>query len=137
MTRRVSSLSALGLAAALAGCALTPAYERPAAPVAAAFPAPAADAGVPAAQLSWADFIADARSQALVRAALAYNRDLRIAVLNVEQARAALGVQQADRLPTLNAGAAANRSSASSRYSVGLQVTSFELDLFGRVKSLS
>lgn len=137
MTRRILSLSAVALAATLAGCALTPTYERPAAPVAAAFPSPAAEAGTAAAQLPWADFIADARSQALVRAALANNRDLRVAVLNVEQARATLGVQQADRLPTLNAGAAVSRSSASSSYSAGLQVTSFELDLFGRVKSLT
>lgn len=124
------------LAALLGGCALTPAYERPAAPVAADFPAAAANAGLPAAQLDWARFITDPRSQALVRAALANNRDLRIALLNVEQARAALGVVRADRLPSVGVGAAASRSSASDGYTAGLSLTSFELDLFGRVKSL-
>ncbi len=124
------------LAALLGGCALTPAYERPAAPVAADFPAAAASAGLPAAQLDWARFITDPRSQALVRAALANNRDLRIALLNVEQARAALGIARADRLPSVGVGAAANRNSASDSYTAGLSLTSFELDLFGRVKSL-
>ncbi len=131
---------ALALALTLAGCALTPSYERPAAPVPADFPSPAANAGAgdtAAAQLPWDRFVTDARMQSLVRSALAHNRDLRIALLNVEQARAALGVQQADRLPTVGAGAAASRSSASSSYSAGLTVTSFELDLFGRVRSLT
>jgi hypothetical protein len=124
------------LAALLGGCALAPAYERPAAPVAADFPAAAASAGLPAAQLDWANFITDPRSQALVRAALANNRDLRLALLNVEQARGALGIARADRLPTLAVGAAANRNSASDSYTAGLSLTSFELDLFGRVKNL-
>lgn len=131
-------LPALALATALAGCALTPAYERPPAPVAAEFaPLASAATGTPAAQLAWADFVTDARMQALVRSALANNRDLRIAALNVEQARAALVVQQADRLPSVGAGVAASRSSASSSYTAGLAVTGFELDLFGRLRSLS
>ena len=100
-------------AAVLGGCALTPAYERPAAPVAAAFPLPSDATGPAAPALAWADFITDARTQALVRVALQNNRDLRIALLNVEQARAVLGATQADRLPTLGVGALANRSSAS------------------------
>lgn len=124
------------LATVLAGCAMTPAYERPAAPVPADFPVRAAAAGTPATQIGWDTFVADARSRALVRQALANNRDLRIALLNVEQARAALGVARADRLPSLGLGAAASRSSASSSYSAGLTLASFELDLFGRVKSL-
>jgi NodT family efflux transporter outer membrane factor (OMF) lipoprotein len=132
----LAALMAALMAALTTGCALTPAYERPAAPVAGAFPSPAAASGTPAAQLDWAGFVTDARSQALVRLALAHNRDLRIALLNVEQARAALGVARADRLPGVGLGAAASRSSASDSYSAGLTLASFELDLFGRVKSL-
>lgn len=138
MNRRLFFPSVLVLAAVLGGCALAPTYERPAAPVAAAFPQPGAVAGAAAARLPWTEFIADPRTRVLVRAALANNRDLRIALLNVEQARATLGLRQADRLPTLNAGAAVSRSSGGNdSYTAGLQVTSFELDLFGRVKNLT
>lgn len=127
---------ALPLALALSGCALAPAYERPPAPVEAQFPLPGAAAGTPAAELPWRDFLADPRTQALVAQALQANRDLRVALLNVEQARAALGVQQADRLPSVAVGAAASRSGSSSTYTGGFTVPSFELDLFGRVKNL-
>ncbi|MDP2006612.1 MAG: efflux transporter outer membrane subunit [Rubrivivax sp.] len=130
------------LAAALSACSFIPVHERPAAPVAEAFPQAGTATGTPAAALAWADFLADARLKALVDLALLNNRDLRIAVLNVEQTRAQLGLQRADQLPTLNVGAAASRAPGSgggtaSSYSLGLQVTAFELDLFGRVKSLS
>lgn len=125
------------IALALGGCALAPTYERPAAPVEAQFPAAGATGGTVAASLPWRSFFADARTQALVALALQNNRDLRVALLNVEQARAALGVQQADRLPGVSVGAAASRSSASSSYTGGFTVPSFELDLFGRVKNLS
>ncbi len=130
----------LAAAALLAGCALTPAYERPAPPVAAQWPlegAAAPASGLPAAALPWADFFTDARQRALIALALEHNRDLRIATLNVEQARALAGAQRADRLPGVGAGVTVDRSSASSLYSVGLVMPSFELDLFGRVKSLS
>ncbi len=148
---RTSSLSTtLGAAASallLAGCALTPSYERPAAPVAASFPSVAAAASdaasaPAAAQIAWDAFVTDARSRRLVALALEGNRDLRVAVLNVERARAALGVQRADRLPTLGVGLTAQRGSTvgggtAGTYTAGLTVSSFELDLFGRVKSLT
>ncbi|MBT9485902.1 MAG: efflux transporter outer membrane subunit [Rubrivivax sp.] len=126
----------IALAAVLGGCALTPAYERPPAPVGTQFPAPAASSGTAAPALAWRSFVTDARAQALVELALKNNRDLHVALLNVEQARAALGVQQADRLPNIGVGVAASRNSVDSSYSAGLQLSSFELDLFGRVKSL-
>jgi NodT family efflux transporter outer membrane factor (OMF) lipoprotein len=124
------------LAAALGGCALTPTYQRPPAPVDTRFPLAGAAAGTPAPALAWRDYLADARTQALVQLALQNNRDLRIALLNVEQARAALGVQRADQLPSVGVGVAASRSSAASSYSAGIALSSFEIDLFGRVKSL-
>ena len=129
---------------AVAGCtALIPAYERPAAPVPVAFPdaASAPTTGAAAASLPWADFVTDPRQRALVDLALKNNRDLRIALLNVEQARAALGVQRADQWPSVGAGFNASRTPAGntivSAYSAGLAVSAFELDLFGRVKSLT
>ncbi|KPF49969.1 multidrug transporter [beta proteobacterium AAP121] len=121
----------------LAACSFAPVHQRPAAPVAEAFPQAGAGTGTPAAELAWQDFFADARLKALVDLALLNNRDLRIAVLNVEQARAQLGVQRADQLPTVNAGVSGSRAPTGNSYSLGLQITAFELDLFGRVKNLS
>jgi NodT family efflux transporter outer membrane factor (OMF) lipoprotein len=140
---KTSSLALSLLAAAvLSACSMAPTYERPDAPVPAAFPQPAATGGAAVAELAWTDFITDARHRALVDTALQNNRDLRIAVLNVDRARALYGVQRADQLPTVGVGASGSRQTNSSGgitslYSVGLTVTSFELDLFGRVKSLS
>jgi NodT family efflux transporter outer membrane factor (OMF) lipoprotein len=137
MRTRSFALSLL-TAASLSACSLAPTYERPAAPVAAAFPDPSASGGAAAADLAWADFLTDARQRALVQLALQNNRDLRIAVLNVEQVRAAYGVQRADRLPSIGVGATGSRTTGLvSTYTVGFSVTAFELDLFGRVKSLS
>lgn len=124
-----------------AGCGnLIPAYERPAPPVAASFPDAGTASGPAAATLPWRDFVVDARQRALVERALENNRDLRVAVLNVEQARAALGVQRADQWPTVGAGINATRTpagnSAVTSYTAGLSVSAFELDLFGRVRSL-
>jgi NodT family efflux transporter outer membrane factor (OMF) lipoprotein len=132
----------LAAAIFLAGCSFIPTYERPVAPVPAAFPAPGAAGGTAAADLPWSDFLADARMRSLVSLALDNNRDLRVAVLNVEQARAALGIQRADQWPTLNAGLTGSRTPTAGGgianvYSAGLQVSAFELDLFGRVKALS
>jgi len=128
---------------ALAGCmSMAPKYERPAAPVAPAF----AEAGSPGSEaavtIGWQRFFADARLRQLIDLALANNRDLRVAILNIEQARAQFQIRRADRLPTLNIGASGSRTpgpddSVNSSYSAGLLVSSFELDLFGRVKSLS
>ena len=138
-------LAAAAALVLLAGCSSAPRHERPALPVAESFPAAAAApaASAPAAAaIAWPAFITDARSQRLVELALQGNRDLRVAVLNVEQARGALGVQRADQLPTLGVGASASRSAtgggaSAGSYAAGLQVSAFELDLFGRVKSLT
>jgi multidrug efflux system outer membrane protein len=135
-------LAAAAAAALLSACSFIPTYERPPAPVAAGWPDPAATAGTPAIDLAWNDFLADARMRALVDVALRNNRDLRTAVLNVEQARALYGVQRADLLPTVGIGATGSRTPTGnggivSVYTVGLAVTAYELDLFGRVRSLS
>jgi len=141
------ALASLGLVALLGtgGCmSLIPEYQRPAAPVPAAYPAEtgAAAAAAAAAEIDWQAYFADPRLKRLVEIALANNRDLRIAVLNIEQARATYQVKRADELPTVGAGLVAQRQPGSTgglvnTYSVGLAVTSYELDFFGRVRSLS
>ena len=138
--RRLSQ-SIVAAAALLAGCgALTPTYQRPAAPVAATFSGDTASGQRDASEIDWADYFVDARLKRLIETALANNRDLRLAVLAIEQARAQFQIRRADQLPTLAAGATATRqpngNSISSAYTVGLSVTGYELDLFGRVKSL-
>lgn len=135
----------LALALALSGCmSLAPKYERPAAPVAAAFPDAPVNAATneAAAQIAWQRFFADARLKQLIELALANNRDLRVAILNIEQARAQYQIRRADTLPTVSAAITGNRvpgsnDSITSTYSAGFGVSAFELDLFGRVRNLS
>ncbi|WP_368642988.1 efflux transporter outer membrane subunit [Castellaniella ginsengisoli] len=145
---RALAVSALSLA--LGACSLAPTYHRPQAPVPDRFPVVAAEAGQ--AELpSWRDFFRDPRLQALVELALKNNRDLRIAVDRVEEARAQFGIVQSDRLPTIGAmgsgqitrapadmrNGGADASSVSRSYTAGVGMTAFELDFFGRVRNLS
>jgi NodT family efflux transporter outer membrane factor (OMF) lipoprotein len=130
-------------AALLAACSFIPTHERPAAPVAANFPVAGATEGTPAPQLEWQRFFADERLRGLLATALANNRDLRIAVLNIEQARAQFDIRNADRFPGVGVGANASRSPSPitgdqvNSYQVGLALTAWEIDFFGRIASLS
>ncbi|MDB5869641.1 MAG: efflux system, outer rane lipoprotein NodT [Polaromonas sp.] len=150
---RLPQRLAASAAALLAGCSMIPLYERPAAPVAASFPAYASYASavpsttalaadaLPAASVAWQDFFSDARLKRLIELSLVNNRDLRVAVLNIEQARAQYQIRRADQLPTVNGALTGSRApnangGTTSLYSVGLAVTSYELDFFGRVSSL-
>lgn len=159
--RRGRALAAVVLLGAGA-CTLEPHYVRPALPVASAYPtgpaytssapvqsiaaSPPTAGGTPAPELGWRDVLQDPRLQRLVEMALANNRDLRIAVLNVETARAQYGIQRSALLPTLAANGAAARgrgslslfepgSSVKDNYEAYLSV-SWTLDFFGRVRSL-
>ncbi|HET9551340.1 MAG TPA: efflux transporter outer membrane subunit [Anaeromyxobacteraceae bacterium] len=148
---RVTVVPAAAAALALlAGCSLAPRYQRPASPVGDAWGAgAAATAGRTAADLGWRDVFKDPRLQALVGLALRNNRDLRVAALNVELTRAQYRIERADELPAVGGSAGATRqhlgrkltttglASTTTTYTVGLGVTAFELDLFGRVRSLS
>jgi multidrug efflux system outer membrane protein len=147
-TRRIFPVAALTAALALAGCSFIPAYERPAAPVASQFQGAGASqtatatATTTASETDWQTFFKDARLKRLIALSLENNRDLRVAVLTIEQARAQLQVRQADQLPTVNAGVSGTRGPATSgaitsTYTAGLIVTAYELDLFGRVRALS
>ncbi|MFL5264090.1 MAG: efflux transporter outer membrane subunit [Anaeromyxobacteraceae bacterium] len=149
------SKGATALAFLLAGCSLAPRYERPAPPVAEAFAAAAptgaaaAPANVAPADMGWRDVFADPRLRAIVALALENNRDLRVAALNVELTRAQYRIQRAEELPAVAATATSTTArtpadlsvtrtaTTGTAYSVGLGLAAFELDLFGRVRSLS
>jgi multidrug efflux system outer membrane protein len=104
--------------------------------------------GNDAAALAWRDYFADPRLQAMIALALEQNRDLRIAALRVEEARAAYGIARADQFPTLGLGVDGSRTRVpadlnltrqpllSDQYQVGLAVSAWELDFWGRVRSL-
>lgn len=135
---------ALAVAALLGGCSFIPSFERPAAPVPASFAAPQSSATTeaPAIDMAWKDFFQDARLQQLIDIALHNNRDLRVAMLSIEQTRAQLRVRQADELPTVSAGITGSRGpvasgAIASTYTAGLNITAYELDFFGRVRALS
>jgi len=140
-------ITPLALAMVLTGCiSLAPTYERPAAPVAPAFPVPPTpDGAAPvsaatseaASSIAWQRFFADQRLQQLIALALDNNRDLRVAILNIEQARATYRIRRADLLPTVGLGATGTIQRGPDAYQAGLQVSAFELDFFGRVRSLS
>jgi multidrug efflux system outer membrane protein len=130
------------LVASLVACgAMAPDYQRPAAPVPAEFSADSkAVSGPKAADLPWQTFFADASLQKLIRIALDNNRDLRVALLNVEQTRALVDGRKADRWPTVNAGLGLTRGAVANgavttSISAGLLVTSYEVDLFDRLRS--
>lgn len=156
MNHRINKLSVLAMALVLAGCTMAPDYERPSAPTSSSYPSGAAYAQgtVSAAQtavadIGWRDFYRDPLLQQLLEVALANNRDLRKSVLDVEAARAQYRIRRADMLPTLNvdAGATVQRLPANvspsgttqitRSYDVNGAVSAWELDLWGRVRSLS
>ncbi|HDR9000507.1 TPA: TolC family protein, partial [Burkholderia vietnamiensis] len=126
LNRRMAGRVPLALAAALAlaGCSLAPHYERPAAPVPGSYAAPDGgqdgEGGAPAASASasvdaallddWRAYFTDPTLQAWIDAALANNRDLRIAAGRLDEARALYGVQRADQLPSLDANLAYDRT---------------------------
>jgi multidrug efflux system outer membrane protein len=133
------------LAVSLIGCTLAPHYERPKLPVPDRFPG--GGGSLAAADQGWRRMFGDPRLQALIALALANNRDLRVAALNVAATRAQYRIQRAKLLPTVDAqgfgsrtgGGAAVGSALTggqSFYVLGLNA-SYELDLFGRVRSLS
>ncbi len=147
--RALGPFAAMGVLVAVAGCAsLAPTYERPPAPVPAQFPdaaaAAASAAAAPAAaaaDIPWQQFFTDPGLRRLIGLALRDNRDLRVAALNIEQAQAQARVRDADLWPTLGAGVTGLRQpngtgAITSLYTGGLQMSSYEIDLFGRLRNL-
>ncbi|HBO77481.1 MAG TPA: RND transporter, partial [Cupriavidus sp.] len=147
---------------ALAACSLEPTYQRPESPVPQAYPTGPAyesantgptgqaqpEQATPAASLGWEDFFTDPRLRTLIGLALANNRDLRIATLSIDQARAQYRIQRAAQFPAINANAgfastrlnndlrAPGQDAVINSWTAGVGFSAFELDVFGRVRSL-
>ncbi len=154
----MNKFALLSFVCTVAGCSFIPGYERPAAPVPAQWPqkvgaggtatAAGADAARSVSVAEWQAFFSDATLRQLITLALEHNRDLRIAVARVEEARALAGLARADRLPTVDVNlqqqaaklpadlSSSGREAISRRYDANLGVAAFELDFWGRVGSL-
>lgn len=151
MNRRLSFFAA-GVILCVSGCSLAPEYMQPAASIPATLPQGAAfhcpSVAPDGAALKHREFFADPRLQQIIEIALENNRDLRLATLNVERSRAMYGISRAELLPSVDLTASGSRqripadlsssgkSTTSARYGVNMGVAAWELDLFGRIRSL-
>jgi multidrug efflux system outer membrane protein len=155
MNRKTLFLPVL-LVSLLWGCTLAPPYSKPASPVPAGWPTGAAyqdtkttaSAPTAAAELPWREFFTDGRLREIILIALNNNRDLRLAVLNVDKARAMYGIQRAELWPSVNAVGSGSRervpadlsstgsAKTNERYDIKLGISSWEIDFFGRIQSL-
>jgi multidrug efflux system outer membrane protein len=137
------------MALSFAGCTMVPKYERPNPPVSHSWPTEPAqtDQTRSAADIDWREFFDDPRLQRLIALALTNNRDLRVAALRMEQARAQYRIQLANLYPAVQGDASVVRqrfSGAATTFNQGSIITtytvdvgaSYELDLFGRIRSL-
>ena len=134
---------------------MTPDYNRPASPVPGQWPTGpaykeiAANEKVTAADIGWREFYVDGNMQKVIGLALTNNRDLRVATLNIEKARAQYGIQRAELFPAINAtgnwteqripasiSTESGEAMSYKQYSVNLGVSSWEMDFFGRIRSL-
>jgi multidrug efflux system outer membrane protein len=151
----ITFLLLVGIALVPAGCTMAPKYTRPKAPVPADWPAGTAYQGIPPAtnapgaqQLRWREFFTDEKLQQVIATALTNNRDLRVAALNAELARAEYGIQRAELLPTVNATgdriherlpallSPTGKTEEYKQYDANFGVASWEIDFFGRIRSL-
>jgi outer membrane protein, multidrug efflux system len=145
----------VGISLVLCGCTLAPEYTRTEAPVPADWPSGAAYQETkampltpPATEISWREFFRDERLQRIIAMALNNNRDLRIAALNVERARGLYGIQRAELYPTLDAVGTWSKQRVpadlsgvgekitAEQYRVDFGILSWEIDFFGRIRSL-
>lgn len=143
-------------ASLVGGCTLAPEYSRPDAPVPEQWPqgdaypdAIEADGQKAPLQLTWREFFTDHKLQEVIAISLDNNRDLRLAILNVERSRALYGISRAELYPSVNAAGSGARQRASTdftapgqsktskQYDVNLAMVAWEIDLFGRVRSLA
>jgi len=142
----------VGAALAVSGCTMIPKYARPTPPVPPAWPEGAAPAeaapGLVGAETRWEDFFTDRRLAGVIALALENNRDLRVAALTVEKMQALYRIQRSELFPTVGVLATGEKyripaneadngvAKTASAYSVNLGTTAWELDLFGRIRSL-
>ena len=152
--KTIQTLGAVTWLCLASACTLEPHYRAPALPVPDRWPMPATTVEQPgvnaaARDIGWRDFFVDTRLEQLIDLALANNRDLRVAVLNIGRARAEYRIQRAALLPSIDASGSFTRqklpasltygvpTSTSDSFNAGLSVTSYEVDLSGRVRSLT
>ncbi|MDX9673275.1 MULTISPECIES: efflux RND transporter outer membrane subunit EmhC [unclassified Pseudomonas] len=149
------SLLSIAVAAfVLSGCSLIPDYQQPEAPVAGQYPqgpaySPAQAPAQAAAEQGWKQFFHDPALQQLIQVSLENNRDLRVAALNIDAYAAQYRIQRADLFPAVSANASGSRqrvparasqtgeANITSSYTATVGISAYELDLFGRVRSLS
>lgn len=155
MIRKMLSVLAV-TAVFLTGCTMIPPYTRPEPPVPAEWPtgpaykeASSTEPTMLGSEMRWREFFVDERLQEIIETALGNNRDLRVAALNVERARALYRVQRAEIFPTVDASAGgirqripadisgAGRATTVEQYNADVGITSWEIDFFGRIRSLS
>ncbi len=151
MLRKIP-VAIMAAAVALSACTLAPPYRRPGLPVSQSWPAAVATPApgtVMAGDLAWREVFQDPRLQSVIDLTLRQNRDLRVAMGNIEQARAQYHVQRAQLLPAINAVGSESKSHTPApvslvgrsftvdQYSADLSVSAWEIDLFGRLRSLS
>jgi outer membrane protein, multidrug efflux system len=151
MRRKIVVL--IGIVVCLGGCTMIPKYTRPERPIPDAWPrgpaykeTPSTQGAPAAADLQWRQFFGDKRLQAIIAAALKNNRDLRVAALNVERARALYRIQRAELLPVVETGFTASKQHVMisgttglvtlEEYGANLGISSWEIDFFGRIRSL-
>lgn len=154
--KRITTVIFAGTFLCLAGCTtMAPKYSQPAAPVPVAWPEGPAykstatqQAQKPLADIPWQEYYVDPQLRKLIAVALENNRDLRVAALNIERSRAQYQIRRSDLFPKIDATASGNfqripadlsssgKATTVEQYNVGLGVSSYELDLFGRVRSL-
>ena len=150
MRRKI--ILSLGVLIFMGGCSLAPKYTQPQAPIPAEWPKGEAyrstprESAIP--ELNRQEFFADEHLLKIIGMALENNRDLRLAALNVERARALYGIKRAELLPAVNAVGAGGKRRFSSdliapgdsrtreQYGVALGITAWEIDFFGRIRSL-
>ena len=176
MSNRTLAIAMVLVLTVMTGCAMSPEYQRPELPITTAwprgnaYPAPAEQTKTASASyatakgatatgttasntmvsdIAWKDYFKSHHLKALIKRTLKNNRNLRVAVLTIEQANAAYRIQRSDSLPTIaGAGSAARtgvpedlsatgNSTTSSVLSANLAMTAYELDFFGRVKSMN
>jgi multidrug efflux system outer membrane protein len=144
-----------GFVILMTGCTLAPKYTRPSAPINAGWPTGAAyqetkpTPGTPtASELGWQEFFTDDKLQKIIKTALNNNRDLRLAALNVQMARALYRIQRAELFPSVSAAVTGskqrvpadlsgnNEAITAEQYSANLGIISWEIDFFGRIRSL-
>ncbi len=139
----------------LVDCTQIPTYDKPQPPIASTFPrsVPAGSAGVAVTTISWQTYFGDERLRALISTALANNRDLMLAVRRVEEVRALYGIQHANRVPNISGSTFGSRFGIPAgvlpiqrdgmtsqillnQFQVGLTSSAWELDFWGRLRSL-